>query len=167
PGPMVSTGKSRYYAPADCGPITLGDRMIVCDRGYMVGAYSPAGEVLATWETQVAGISPAADRKSYYARCTSNAVRRYAVDGTAIWETEVPAGRFPIPPTEHDGKLYICSNTGQLTALDAGSGQKLWSYQITPGFYVMAPVTVIDQGAKHPVCVIAGMDGTLTAIRHR
>ncbi|MBN1510806.1 MAG: PQQ-binding-like beta-propeller repeat protein [Phycisphaerae bacterium] len=168
-GPKSSDGgAARYYAPADCGPIVVEEALFVCDRGYRLGKYDPDGKLVSTWDAGVAGIVPAADGRHFYARTTESHVRKYDGSGQVIWDKEVPAGRFPIPPTEQDGRLYICSNTGLLSVLDARDGKTLWQYQATPGFFVMAPVTV-DAGAagQEPACYVAGMDGSVTALRYR
>lgn len=167
-GPKSSDGgAARYYAPADCGPIVVGDALFVCDRGYRLGKYDPDGKLVSTWDAAVTGIVPAADGQHFYARTTDSHVRKYDDSGQVIWDKEIPAGRFPIPPTEHDGRLYVCSNTGLLSVLDAGDGRTLWQYQATPGFFVMAPVTVAPGLGQEPVCYVAGMDGSLTALRYR
>jgi len=168
-GPKSSDGgAARYYAPADCGPIVVADALFVCDRGYRLGTYDPDGKLGSTWDAGVAAIVPAADGRHFYARTTESHVRKYDGSGQVIWDKEISAGRFPIPPTEHDGRLYVCSNTGLLSVLDARDGKTLWQYQATPGFYVMAPVTVDAGGAgEEPVCYVAGMDGSLPALRYR
>ncbi|HQL55235.1 MAG TPA: PQQ-binding-like beta-propeller repeat protein, partial [Phycisphaerae bacterium] len=51
--------------------------------------------------------------------------------------------------------------------LDAQTGKPVWNYQATPGLFVMAPVTVDAGDAAGPVCYVAGMDGSLTAVRAR
>jgi len=38
-GPAASEKKSRYYAPADCGPVVINDTLFVCDRGYELGTF--------------------------------------------------------------------------------------------------------------------------------
>ena len=75
----------------------------------------------------------------------------------------MPLGRFPIPPTEQAGRVYVCSNRGLLTVLDAAAGRILWTYQVTPRLHVMAAVAVDDQGTVYT----ADMDGVLTAIGTR
>jgi len=168
-GPKSRDGAAaRYYSPADCGPVVVQDALFVADRGYRLGKYDSEGKLGSTWDASVAAISPAADGRHFYARTTDSHIRKYDGSGQVIWDKEVPAGRFPIPPTEHDGQLYICANTGLLSVLDGRDGTILWQYQVTPGFYVMAPVTV-DAGwdGQGPVCYVAGMDGSLTALRYR
>ncbi|MCB9850865.1 MAG: PQQ-binding-like beta-propeller repeat protein [Phycisphaerales bacterium] len=164
PGPKASLGKGvRYYAPADCGPIVAGDRLVVCDRGYHLGTYAPDGKMLTNDALDVSAVTASADHLAYFARHRDDRVRKSDTNGTTLWETQVPAGRFPVPPTLHGDTLYVCANTGLLSALNAQTGEKLWSYRTTPGFYVMGSVAVADDG----ICYVAGMDGSLTAIRPR
>ncbi|HEY3246381.1 MAG TPA: PQQ-binding-like beta-propeller repeat protein [Phycisphaerae bacterium] len=163
-GPSSSVEKAaRYYSPADCGPIAISERLYVCDRGYRLGVYDREGKLAATIGTDVSAIGLSEDGQSFYTRGTKDRVGKRDSAGEIVWEMDVPAGRFPIPPTERGGKLYLCSNIGLLSVLDARDGKLLWQYQVTPGFYVMAPVTVDEDGT----CFVAGMDGSLTAVRHR
>jgi len=184
-GPKSSTHAAfRYYAPADCGPIvlgerlyicdrlpgdsggtlrypiTMGERLFVCDRGYHLGTFDAEGQPGMNEAHNISAITRGEDGM-LYTRHIDDRVRKLSADGAVVWETAVPAGRFPVPPTVRDGRVYICSNTGLLSVLDARDGNKIWTYQTTAGFYVMAPVAVSADG----VCFIAGMDGTLTALR--
>ncbi len=157
-------GAARYYAPADCGPVVLGEHLFVCDRGYLLGTFDAAGKLTKEWDRKVCAISRSADGKTLLARTTDDHVLRLSDTGEPIWSADVPAGRFPSAPTEADGRIYVCSNRGRLSVLDGTDGRVLWSYQVTPGLFVMAPVTVDVAGGK-PVCYVAGMDGTLVALQ--
>ncbi len=163
-GPSSSVEKAaRYYAPADCGPIAIADKLFVCDRGYRLGWYSKEGKLEATIAKDVSGIGLSEDGRSFYTRGTNDRVAKYDADGQKLWDVECPAGRFPIPPTERRDRVYVCSNIGLLSVMDAADGTLLWQYQATPGFYVMAAVAVDDDGTAY----VAGMDGSLTAVRNQ
>jgi outer membrane protein assembly factor BamB len=95
-----------------------------------------------------------------FARGLDDRVCCFDATGQKVWEQAVDAGRFPVPPTYAGGGVYVCSNRGLLSVLDAAIGRTRMRYQVTPGSYVMAPVAV-EGGA----CYVAGMDGTLTALR--
>ena len=160
-GPKASDGKaSQYYAPADCGPAAIADKLFVCDRGYFLGTFDRAGAQGQRVDEGISGVVADPDGRYCYARSRDDRVCKFNAAGEKLWERALPAGRFPIPPTCHGDAVYICSNTGLLSVLDAGDGSVRWQYQVTPGFYVMAPVTVDDAG----VCYVAGMDGTVTAL---
>lgn len=160
-GPKSSEGgPARYYAPADCGPVVLGDRIFVCDRGYYLATYSPDGTRGDRLADDVAAIAPAGDGTALYARSKDDRVVKYAADGKVLWEAAVPAGRIPVPPTEKDGKVYVCSNKGLLSVLDAATGKVDWQYQAGVGFFVMAPVTVDDNG----YCYVTSMDSLICAL---
>lgn len=162
PGPKASdTQGSRYYAPADCGPVALGERLLVCDRGYILGTFDRDGTPGARPDTGIAAIAADPAGRGLYARGLEDRVAKLGPAGEKLWDAPVPAGRFPVPPTVAGGSVYICSNRGLLSVLDAADGRQRWQYQVTPGFYVMAPVCVDDQG----ICYVAGMDGTVTALR--
>ncbi len=161
-GPKSSAGRAvTYYAPADCGPVAIDDKLFVCDRGYMLAAFDPDGKRSDLPETNIAAITTDANASCVYARATDDHVCRLSRGGEVIWKREVPAGRFPIPPTCAKDAVYVCSNRGVLSALDAENGNVRYSFQVTPGFYVMAPVAVDDDG----MCYVAGMDGSVTALR--
>jgi len=157
-------GAARYYAPADCGPVVLGEQLFVADRGYLLGAFDHAGKITGEWNHKIAAITRAADRKTLLARTTDDHVLRLSATGEPVWSADVPAGRFPIAPTEAAGRIYVCSNRGRLSVLDAQDGHTRWSYQVTPGLFVMAPIAV-DTTGPQPVCYVAGMDGTLVALQ--
>ncbi len=161
-GPKSSEGggAARYYAPADCGPVASGDALLVCDRGYVLGLYDRAGRLAEKHPLKVAALAPTGDGRGAWARTVEARVLRLNEWGAVDRVIEAPAGRFPVPPTAAGGRLYVCSNRGQLNVFDAADGRKLWTYQATPGFFVMAPVAVDDVG----VCYVAGMDGTLVAV---
>jgi outer membrane protein assembly factor BamB len=164
-GPRTSAGGggARYYAPADCPPVVLGDFLYVCDRGYALGRFDTAGRLLDNWELKVAGIAAARGGGALYGRTTDDRILKLGLDGKPLWEAARPAGRFPIPPTTTttaDETVLVCSNRGLLQALSAASGAVAWSYHVTPGFYVMAPVAVAEG-----VCYAAGMDGSVVAVR--
>ena len=169
PGPKSSEGTAaRYYAPADCGPIVVDGNLFACDRGYQLGMYSPEGALATQWPIKSSGIGPAPKGRSFFARTLDNRVCKLDKDGGVMWEVNVPAGRFPIAPTAQSGRVYVCSNRGLLSVLDAADGKLVWQYQATPGLYVMAPVTVdVAESDASPVCYVAGMDGSLTALRYR
>ncbi|MFH1745638.1 MAG: PQQ-binding-like beta-propeller repeat protein [Planctomycetota bacterium] len=161
-GPKSSDGKAaRYYAPADCGPVAIGDTLFVCDRGYVLATYERDGSQTRRLAEKVAAIAADPSGRFLFARTTDDRVCKFNAAGEKLWEQPVPAGRFPIPPTCHGDAVYVCSNQGLLSVLDAETGAVRWQYQATPGFYVMALVMVDEQST----CYVAGMDGSLTAVR--
>ncbi len=168
-GPESSKGRAvRYFSPADCPPVPIGDRLFVCDRGYKLGVYSADGKLERELGERISAISAARNEQGetvgFYARSSEgDKLTRFDAAGEPVWQVDVPTGRFPVPPTEHRGKVYICSNRGLLSVLNAADGKILWQYQITPGYFVMAPVTVADNGTVY----VGGMDGLVMALRSR
>lgn len=162
-GPKSSIHKAfRYYAPADCGPVAAGERLFVCDRGYHLGVFAPDGTLGRNEPLNVSALSAGPDGL-LYARHLDDSVRKLDPSGETLWQAKAPTGRFPVPPTVAGERVYLCSNTGRVSALSARDGATIWTYQATAGFYVMAPVAVAADGT----CFVAGMDGTVTAIRER
>ncbi|HPP25765.1 MAG TPA: PQQ-binding-like beta-propeller repeat protein [Phycisphaerae bacterium] len=154
--------KSRYYAPADCMPLAIGDRLFVTDRAYQLGSYDLAtGEYRGHIAASVAAIGLTADGKGFYARGLSKGLTRYDGEGKPVWsQPDLSLGRFPVAPVEVGGKVFVCSNRGMLTVHDAGTGKELLRYQATPQLHVMAPVAADAEGAAY----VAGMDGTVSRI---
>lgn len=161
-GPKSSEGgAARYYAPADCAPLSLGDRLFVCDRGYLLATYAQDGERGSTLATSITAISADVRGTTLFGRSSEDRLVRWNAQGEVVWTADVPAGRFPIPPTVAGDTVYVCSNRGLLSALNAESGGIRAQVQLTPGFFVMAGVGVDADGT----CYVAGMDGSVTAIR--
>ena len=155
--------KSRYYAAADCSPIVVGDRLIVADRAYRLGAYSLDGDYLGDIAEDVVAVTPTADGAAFYARGKSRGIAKYRADGELLWSTDIETGRFPVVPVEQGGMVYCCSDKGTLRALDAGSGSVKWAYQVSPQLHIMAPVAV----SGHRAVFAVGMDGSVTWLRHQ
>ncbi len=154
---------NRYYAAADASPIIIGDCLFFADRAYHLGAYTLDGQYAGGIATGISAIGLSQDGKFFYARGLESGLTKYDGKGQKIWNNPVALGRFPIPPTEHAGKVYVCSNRGLLSAVDAATGQTLWQYQTTPQLHVMAPVGIDPTGRP---CV-AGMDGSVTCVASR
>lgn len=160
-GPKSSEGRGiRYYGPADCGPIVVADRLCVTDRGYVLASYNKAGEMSDPIDLNIAAIAPTIVGNGLVARGVNNRVVRFDQAGEQVWETQTPAGRFPIPPTISKFGVVVCSNTGLLQLLDYETGKVTSTYQATPGWFVMAPVGVDDAG----VAFVASMKGELIAV---
>ncbi len=165
-GPAGQTGKhpytSRYYAPADCPLIAIGDRLFVTDRAYRLGSYKlDSGEYLGQIAENVAAIGPTADGRGFYARGLTTGLTRYDGKAGVVWaDKDLDMGRFPVLPLERAGKVYTCSNRGTLTVHDAAGGKLLLSYQACPQLHVMAPVAADNAGNAY----VAGMDGSVTKV---
>ncbi|UCG17279.1 MAG: PQQ-binding-like beta-propeller repeat protein [Phycisphaerales bacterium] len=159
--PPAGARPDRPAPAADCGPVVLGDRIFVCDSDHLLASYAADGKPGEPIASGISAIAASKDRKSFYARGLGERVVKFNAQGQMIWEAKVPGGRFPVEPTEHDGRVYVCSDTGLLSVLDAGSGAVRWQYQTTPGLYVMAPIAVDAEGC----CYVIGMKGGIARIR--
>lgn len=163
-GPAGQTGErllmSRYYAPADCPPVLAGDRLFVCDRSYRLGSYSLTGEYLGLIAENTAAIGATEDRAGILSRGLERGLTRYDSTGRRIWSADVPTGRFPCPPTAVGGRVFACSNLGELSVIDARDGQLLARCQAAPRLHVMAPAAADPAGRV----MVAGMDGTLSIL---
>ncbi len=161
PGPKNQEDVNRYYAPADNGPaIDREGNVYVADRGYVAGKYAPDGTYVKTLSEDAWALGLAGDGKSIYLRGSKTPITKTDTDGNSLWTSDVVAGRIPISPTEKNGRVYVCTNTGSLHVLDAATGKTLWQYQVTPQLYVMSGVAV-----ENGVAYTTGMDGFVTAVK--
>jgi len=147
-----------YYGPADNGPLATRNKVYIADRGYVAGVYLPDGTYEKTISKKCSAIGFSEDKKSLYLRGTSQPLTKIDLDGNVLWESSEVLGRFPVSPLEKDGKVFVCSNRGRFSALDARSGKVLWQYQVTPKLYVMSGPSVHEG-----VVFTTGMDGYITA----
>ncbi len=152
----------RYYSPADCGFSVVKNKLFVCDRGYYIGVYDKKGNLTFAANEKISGLTDHPKEQAIYARATNNRLCRFDDTGKKVWEIDIPTGRFPIAPTLLNSTAFICSDTGLLSAVETSSGKIKYSYQATPGSYVMAPVEVDEE----MTCYVAGMDGSITAIKY-
>lgn len=160
PGPRNQERVVRYFAPADAPLVAADGKLYVADRGYMAGIYRISdGDFQTTFSVDSTSLALAEDGKALYSRGTKTPVIKVGLDGQTIWESDCMAGRIPVPPTVSGGRLYVCTNTGVLHALDAESGKTLWKYRVTPKLYVMSGVAISDGTAY-----TTGFDGVVTAI---
>src|SRR6185436_17038111 len=116
---------SRYFAAADCPPLIVDERLFVVDRAYRLGVYALDGKYLGELATGIAAIGRSEDGHSFYARGLEKGLTRFDAMGRPVWTNPITLGRFPIPPTEIGGKVYVCSNRGTLTVHQAANGQEL------------------------------------------
>ncbi len=148
PGPKSSEGgAARYYAPADCSPVVLQDRIYVCDRGYMLAWYSLAGEMHILPHTNVAAIGASANGTSLYLRGIDDVLARIDRDGAVVWSAKVPLGRAAIPPLEKDGVVHVVSDQGLWSRVDAQTGVVLGTMPTSATAYVFAPPILGDDGS--------------------
>lgn len=119
----------RYYSPADCAPVLVGERLFVADRAYKLTMLDAlTGERLGIMEKCVA-VGSSADGQSAYVRHTDNRVSKLNADGGVVWTTETPTGAIPAAPMCAHGRVLVASNLGVVSMLDAESGALLWSYR--------------------------------------
>lgn len=148
PGPKSSEGgAARYYAPADCSPVVLQDRIYVCDRGYMLAWYSSTGDMHVLPHANVAAIGASADGANLYLRGTDDVLARIDRDGALVWSARVPLGRAPVPPLEKDGVVHVVSDQGLWSRVDARTGAVLGTLPTSATAYVFAPPILGDDGS--------------------
>ncbi len=151
---------SRYFAAADCPPAVAEGRLFIADRGYNLGLYEPDGRYARPLQKNCSAVGSSEDGRFVYARSLGDGLTKYDGEGNVVWKQAVPLGRFPIPPTERAGRVYVCSNRGLLTVMNAADGRKLWEYQVSPQLHVMAGVAADADGTAYA----ADMDGGLVRV---
>jgi len=148
PGPKSSEGSAaRYYAPADCSPVVLQDRIYVSDRGYALAWYSLEGEMHRLPHTNVAAIGATADGAHLLLRGTDDVLTRIDRDGAVVWSTKVPLGRMPVPPLEKNGVVHVVSDQGLWSRVEAKSGAVIATIPTSATAHVFAPPEVGDDGS--------------------
>ncbi len=157
---LEAKGADGRVGPGGCSPLVRGDRILVCDATGLLYSLSREGKRSEPIARNVAAIALAGDATAYYIRGTDDRLMKMGPDDKPIWQATVPTGRLPVPPTEANGQVYVCSDTGKLSVLDARNGEVLWRYRATHGFYVFAPITVDRNGALY----ILGGDGSITRL---
>ncbi len=119
----------RYYSPADCAPVLLGERLFVADRAYKLTILdAQTGERLGVMD-KCAAVGPSPDGHSVYVRHTDNRVSKLDAAGDPIWTTAAPTGAIAAAPTCAHGRVLVVSNLGVLSVLDAESGAVLLTYR--------------------------------------
>lgn len=146
---------------ADCTPVSIAGRILVCDAAGALNSFTRAGEATKLDCAAVSAIASSADGEYLYLRCTDDHLRKIKPDGSLVWDAAVQLGSIPVAPVEHDGVVVACSDRGLVSWVEASTGRVLGSYQATPGAFVMAPLVVDEEG----VCWVGGMDGSLTGLR--
>lgn len=63
---------------------------------------------------------------------------RRAADGAVTWTAEVPTGAVATPPVEAHGIVWVISDRGLLSALDAQTGDLLGQQRVTAGLFAFA-----------------------------
>lgn len=111
------------------------------------------GELLWSDEGSVSGVS---GRTGYRFTDTNDSIRVSAIDvasGDQIWATEVPrlTPGFPLLfPLTHTGKNIYVSDDHEVHALDASTGELVWSFRTE------SPVQTPPTGAAGKVYMISG-----------
>lgn len=162
PGPRNQTSKQLppYYAPADAEMVLLGDKLYATDRAYHSGSYKLDGSFIKSGPSGAAAFSPAGDGKHLYLRRSGSPVCKVDADLNIVWESDITGGALPYRPVEAGGSVYGVTSTGTLYSLDAATGQRRWTYSVTPKLYVHT-VPTVGNGKVYTV----GQDGVITAVR--
>ncbi|MEA3403675.1 MAG: PQQ-binding-like beta-propeller repeat protein [Armatimonadota bacterium] len=129
---------ARYYSPADCAPALARRMLFVADRAYRLTLLDAVSGRRLSQESKCVAVAAAADGRHVYVRHTDGRVSKRAEDGSVVWSAEVSTGAVAAPPTEAGGRVWVASNTGILSGMDAATGRVLAQYRATRDIYVFA-----------------------------
>ncbi|MEQ9453057.1 MAG: PQQ-binding-like beta-propeller repeat protein [Phycisphaeraceae bacterium] len=153
--------QSRYYGPADSPLVAIDNNLFVTDRGYVLGQFNLDGDFIRTLDTDISAISSSQDGPAFYARAVDNRLIKFNAQGDKLWETPVPTGRLPTPPTQRGNIVAVTSNDGLLSILSASDGSLINQLRVSPGTYVQAAPAIDAQGRIH----VVDLDGVLSRIQ--
>lgn len=129
---------ANYYSPADCAPVYAGGKLFIADRAMMLNILDAVTGQLLSSEKDCSAVGPGAGDTVLTRQTDGRGVTRRRADGSVAWESKVPTGFLPVPPIEADGKVWMVSGLGTLSALDSATGKLLAQYQVAPGLFVFA-----------------------------
>ncbi len=150
---------SRYYSPADCGPVVCNGKVFVADRAYLCSIIDDATGKIVGSLGRASAVGLSQDGQSVYVRKTNHALAKVDSAGNTLWTASAPGDAKPTAPTEVGGVVYTCGRLGLACAVSAADGKVLWQYQATPSEYVEASV-----GGTGSTAYVVGTDGSLTAL---
>jgi outer membrane protein assembly factor BamB/3',5'-cyclic AMP phosphodiesterase CpdA len=158
-GSATVKGAHRYFSPADCGPVVVGNRVFIADRNYQCAVIdAQTGERMKMLD-KISGVGVSQDGQFVYLRKTDGDLVKADADGNELWKAPTQMGYVAASTTEQNGVVYVSSGLGLVSAVSASDGKILWQYQATPQLYVFSTAT-----ADNGVVFVSGMDGSVTAI---
>ncbi|MCC6484798.1 MAG: PQQ-binding-like beta-propeller repeat protein [Armatimonadetes bacterium] len=161
-GVNVAKAAKRYYSPGDAMPVVAGGKVYIADRNYwMTILDAVSGENIGSQEG-VAATGVSEDGRYVYMRMLKGQLNKIDTQGHLIWSTDAGLGAIPTAPVEKDGKVFVCSARGMVSAIDATSGKILWQYQASPQLFVMSSVSCDGDNAY-----VTSFDGNITAVAVR
>ncbi len=148
-----------YYSPADSPPAFAGGNVFFADRAYRLTVFDAQTGERRLDEAKCSAVAQAADGASVYVRHSDGRVSRRAADGSALWTAEVPTGSLATQPIEAHGVVWVISDRGTLSALDAATGALLAQQRVTADLFTYAaPAFDGERG------FIADMSGRVTCL---
>jgi outer membrane protein assembly factor BamB len=110
---------------------------------------------------EVSAVAAGADGASSFLRLRDARLVKLSADRRVAWRAAAESGRFQLPPVEAGGVVWTVGDRGVVSALDASTGARLGTYRATVGSWVFAPPCAAGDGT----CYVAGVDGSVTALR--
>lgn len=158
-GANVAKAAKRYYSPGDAMPVVAGGKVFIADRNYWLTILDAGTGEKTGAQEGVAATGVSEDGRFVYLRMLKGQLNKIDTDGKLIWSTDAGLGAIPTAPVEKDGKVFVCSARGMVSAIDAASGKALWQYQASPQLFVMSSVS-----SDASTAYVTSFDGNLTAI---
>ena len=148
-----------YYSPADSPPAFAGGNVFFADRAYRLTVFDAQTGERRVDEEKCAAVAQAADGASVYLRHSDGRVSRRAADGSVLWTAEVPTGSLATQPVEARGIVWVISDRGTLSALDAATGSLFGQERVTADLFAFAAPAFDGEHVY-----IADMSGRVTCL---
>lgn len=148
-----------YYSPADCPPACAGDRVFFADRAYRLTIFEARTGARVLDEEKCVAVASSDDGRFVYVRHTDGRVSKRDTDGAVIWTTEVPTGAVATPPVPAGELVWVISDRGMLSALDAETGAVLAQQRIMRDLFAFAAPAYDGERVY-----VADMAGRITAL---
>ncbi len=88
-------------------------------------------------------LTPTLSNDTLFLVTDNRLVARSATTGNIIWEGPANTS-FSLPVTYNNGKIYGCSNSGELVCINSNNGQIIWTYRSTISYINFNSIPVLN-----------------------
>lgn len=135
---VTCADKGMHYSPAAVWPVTAHGKVFIVDPERAMTAIDlmTGKQLWRTYRSKVReSIGLSADKKRIYAKTMQDSIVCYSAESDSpqeVWATDVGFGyeHATVMLPEKDGQVFSSTKNGLIFALDAFTGQLLWSHKI-------------------------------------
>ncbi|MCO6025219.1 PQQ-binding-like beta-propeller repeat protein [Prevotella cerevisiae] len=135
---VTCADKGMHYSPAAVWPVTAHGKVFIVDpeRAMTAIDLKTGKQLWRTYRSKVReSIGLSADKKRIYAKTMQDSIVCYSAESDSpqeLWATDVGFGyeHATVMLPEKDGQVFSSTKNGLIFALDAFTGQLLWSHKI-------------------------------------